>query len=227
MAKASSPGKVCRVVLADDDPLVRSAVKAILESQPDFSVVAEANDGQQAMQMAVLEKPNILVLDLNMPNKPGLEALRGIGSSLPAMRTLVLTINAEKRQIMEAIQLGARGVVLKQHAGEALVPALHAIIDGEYWVDRTVHHSIHDVLRTVAPVGPPPTSKRDLLTPREMQIVRVVVEGATNKDIAAAIKTSAQVVKNNLGRIFDKLGVFNRLELALYALDNGLAERTS
>lgn len=213
------------VLIADDDALVRSAVKSIISAQDDLEVTCEVEDGARAMQEATIRKPDLLLLDLNMPNKPGLEALRSIGSSIPGMKTVVLTVGVDRRQIVEAIQLGASGVVLKAEAASALIPAIHSVLAGKYWIEKRELPDIHEVLKSVAPVGPQPTTKRDLLSAKEFKIVQAVAEGCTNKDIAGQIGTTEQVVKNNLGRIFDKLGVFNRLELALYALDNNFVER--
>jgi two-component system nitrate/nitrite response regulator NarL len=227
---ATSRSRVLRILVADDDPLVRAAVSVLLASGP-FHLIGEATDGAETISLVQKLKPDILLLDLNMPRKAGLEALREIGDKLPAMRTVVLTVGIEKRQVLEALQLGARGIVLKSAARHLLTQCLRAIDEGKYWVNdqalADVSHVLDDLARAVERERPEPSPKLKLLSPKEAQIVRFIVEGRTNKDIAAELHTSEQVVKNHLGKIFDKLGVFNRLELALYALDNGMAERHS
>jgi two-component system nitrate/nitrite response regulator NarL len=225
---ATSRSRVLRILVADDDPLVRAAVGVLLASGP-FQLVGEATDGAETISLVQRLKPDLLLLDLNMPRKAGLEALREIGDKLPAMRTVVLTVGIEKRQVLEALQLGARGIVLKSAARHLLTRCLRAVEEGKYWVNdqalADVGHVLEDLALAVERERPEPSPKLKLLSPKEAQIVRFIVEGRTNKDIAGELNTSEQVVKNHLGKIFDKLGVFNRLELALYALDNRLAER--
>jgi len=219
------------LLLADDDPLVRTAVKAIFGCDPTFKVTGDATDGEQAMARALQLHPDLLVLDMNMPGKAGLETLRELHQAIPgkgalAMRTLLLTVSADRRQIMEAIQLGARGLVLKHNAPTLLLRAAHSVLAGRFWIDTREFADIHEVLRELSAGQPKtPTAKRDLLTPRELSIVKLLAQGCTNKDIANQTGTKEQVIKNNLVRIFDKLGVFNRLELALYALDNQIVDR--
>ncbi len=222
--------KTKRVLLTDDDPLVRAAVSILFAQQKGFEIVGEANNGEEAISLATTLRPDLMILDVNMPRKAGLEALRDLNQNLPriapAMRTIMLTVAIEKAIILQALQLGARGVVLKEAARTVLVDAAAAVLKGEYWIDR------HRVSNIAAVIEELQTENRNAaehdpsaLTPRELQIVRFIVEGRTNKDIANTVKTSEQVIKNHLGRIFDKLGVFNRLELALYALDHNLAQR--
>jgi len=214
-----------RVIIADDDPLVRAAIGVMLPA-PRFQVIAEAVNGDEAARKARDLKPDVLLLDLAMPGKAGMEALRDLGNSVPNMKTVVLTVAIAKRQIVEALQLGAKGIVLKEGARDVLANCIEAVVGGKYWVDR---NPVADVHKIIADIQSSPEmnrpSKRDLLNPKEMQIVTFIVEGRTNKDIANTLNTSEQVIKNHLGKIFDKLGVFNRLELALYALDNQMVER--
>jgi len=214
-----------RVLIADDDPLVRAAIGVMLPA-PRFTVIAEAVNGDEAARKARELKPDVLLLDLAMPGKAGMEALRDLGNSVPGMKTVVLTVAIAKRQIVEALQLGARGIVLKEGARDVLANCIESLLKGSYWVDRQPISDVHKVIKDLlaSPELNRP-SKRDLLNPKEMQIVTFIVEGRTNKDIAGTLNTSEQVIKNHLGKIFDKLGVFNRLELALYALDNQMVER--
>jgi two-component system nitrate/nitrite response regulator NarL len=218
------PAKTKRVLLADDDPLVRAAVNVLFSHHKGFEIVGEANNGEEAIVMASALKPDLLLLDLNMPKKAGLEALRDLAQAVPNMRTILLTVSIEKRQILEALQLGARGIVLKEAARKLLIEAANTVTAGKYWINQ---HSVSDVGHVIKELQPASSASDPdgMLTPKETQIVGFIVEGATNKDIAKNLDTSEQVVKNNLGRIFDKLGVFNRLELALYAIDHNMARR--
>jgi two-component system nitrate/nitrite response regulator NarL len=222
----SKPIEAKRVLLADDDPLVRTAVGLLFSRHKEFEVAGEAKNGQEAIAMATALKPDLLMLDVNMPIKAGLESLADLSAAVPNMRIIMLTVAIEKRQILEALQSGARGIVLKEAARTLLIDAANAVSSGQYWIDR---HPISNVARVIAELQPAvaaaAATSDGLLTPKETQIVRFIVEGATNKDIARNLRTSEQVVKNHMGRIFDKLGVFNRLELALYALDHHIAKR--
>jgi len=215
-----------RVVVADDDSLARAAINAILPSD-SYKILGEAADGAEALQMVKTLQPDILLLDMNMPNKAGLQTLRELSESSGGMRTIVLTVAIERRQILEALQLGARGIVLKSGAKTVLTKAIDEIMQGRFWINEQPVFDVHAVIKDLAANAPesPASQKMKLLSPKEVQIVRFIVEGRTNKDIANELQTSEQVVKNHLGKIFDKLGVFNRLELALYALDNHLVER--
>ncbi len=216
---------IFRVVIADDDPLVRAAVAAMISSEGTYTVVAEAGDGEEALQQVRENKPDILLLDLSMPRKAGLEALRDLGESIGGMKTIVLTVAADRRQIIEALQLGATGILMKAQATEHLLEAMETVLAGRYWIQQHAVQDGQQIIRELLAAEPVIPSKKDLLSSRELQIVRFIVEGCTNKDIANTLQTSEQVVKNHLGKVFDKLGVFNRLELALYALDNQLVER--
>lgn len=176
--------------------------------------------------MASALKPDLLMLDVNMPIKAGLESLADLSAAVPNMRVIMLTVAIEKRQVLEALQSGARGIVLKEAARTILIDAANAVSIGQYWIDRQPVSNVARVISDLQPaVAAAAATTNGLLTPKETQIVNFIVEGATNKDIAKNLHTSEQVIKNHLGRIFDKLGVFNRLELALYALDHHIAQR--
>ncbi|MCU1286202.1 MAG: two component transcriptional regulator, LuxR family [Acidobacteriales bacterium] len=223
--KAARAKAVSRVLIADDDPLVRAAVGVLVSHEADLEIAGEATNGEEAIAMAQQLRPELLLLDLNMPKKAGLEALRDMGDAIPGMKTILLTVAIEKRQIVEALQLGARGIVLKEAARTVLIDAIRAVMQGMYWINQQPVSDVRRVLHDLAPAVAVHSDKATLLSPKEKQIVTYIVEGCTNKDIAKSLETSEQVVKNHMGKIFDKLGVFNRLELALYALDNNMVQR--
>jgi len=171
-------------------------------------------------------KPDILLLDLAMPKHPGLEALRelsvGAAGSNP-VRVILLTAAAEKGQIVEALQLGARGVVLKDSATQLLLKAIHTVMAGEYWVGRESVSNLVQYLRTLMQSSSDEARQRKFgLTPRELEIVSAVVAGYSNKEIAEYFKISEDTVKHHLSNVFDKLGVSTRLELALFAVNQAL-----
>ena len=219
MHKSSQP---VRILLADDHPIFRDGLRRLLETEPGFRVVGEASDGAEAVVMAKKLKPDLLLLDLAMPKHPGLEAVRELGNSDTPVRILLLTAAVEKEQIVEALQLGARGVVLKESATQLLLNSIRAVMAGQYWVGRETISNLVEYLRGLLAPPPAPKQKKFGLTPRELEIVSAVVAGYTNKDVAAHYKISEDTVKHHLSNIFDKLGVSTRLELALFAVHQDL-----
>jgi len=211
-----------RILLADDHPIFRDGLRRLLETEPGFRVVGEASDGAEAVAMAKKLKPDLLLLDLAMPQHPGLEAVRELGNSDTPVRILLLTAAVEKEQIVEALQLGARGVVLKESATQLLLNSIRAVMAGQYWVGRETISNLVEYLRGLLAPPPAPKQKKFGLTPRELEIVSAVVAGYTNKDVAAHYKISEDTVKHHLSNIFDKLGVSTRLELALFAVHQDL-----
>ncbi len=212
-----------RILIADDHPIFRDGLRRLLEAEPGFRVVGEAEDGAKAIELARKLKPDILLLDLAMPHLPGLETLRGLASAFIPVRTILLTAAIEKEQIAEALQLGARGVVLKDSATQLLFESIRAVMAGQYWVGR---ERVSDLLATLRSLMPPPREQQRQktfgLTPRELDIVSAIVAGYTNKDVAQKFSISEDTVKHHLTNIFDKLGVSTRLELALYAVNHHL-----
>jgi DNA-binding NarL/FixJ family response regulator len=218
-----------RIVLADDHPIFRDGLRRLLEAEPDLKVIGEACDGAEAVKMVRQLKPDILLLDLAMPRMPGLEALREMsaGPASNSVRVILLTAAAEKKQIVEALQLGARGVVLKDSATQLLLKSIHTVMSGEYWVGRESVSNLVQYLRNlVQSSGEEAKQKKFGLTPRELEIVSAVVAGYSNKEIAEYFKISEDTVKHHLSNIFDKLGVSTRLELALFAVNQALPIKT-
>jgi len=214
-----------RILIADDHPIFRDGLRRLLETEPDLKVIGEACDGAEAVRLAKQLKPDILLLDLAMPRHPGLEALREMSSATNqhAVRVILLTAAAEKAQIVEALQLGARGVVLKDSATQLLLKAIHTVMAGEYWVGRESVSNLVQYLQTlVKSSGEEARQKKFGLTPRELEIVSAVVAGYSNKETAEYFKISEDTVKHHLSNIFDKLGVSTRLELALFAVNQSL-----
>src|ERR1700733_4440692 len=219
-----------RIVIADDHPIFRDGLRRLLESEGDMKVVGEACDGIEAVKLATEIKPDILLLDLAMPHQTGLEALRDLSTrqgAAGAVRIILLTAAAEKKQVVEALQLGARGVVLKDSATQLLLKSIHAVMAGEYWVGRDSVSNLVQYLRNLMQSTNEETKQKKFgLTPRELEIVSAVVAGYANREIAEYFKISEDTVKHHLSNIFDKLGVSTRLELALFAVNQGLPLKT-
>jgi DNA-binding NarL/FixJ family response regulator len=213
----SGEEQVIRILIAGHQVMFRQGLRRLLESESGFVVVGEAGSGQEALERSIELVPDILLLDLEAPNS-GFETLRQITSQATTVRALLLVGDQGQDQAVRALQLGARGAIRKVLSAEVLAKAIRCVHAGEYWIDR-------DSLATWARSSGQGQSKAKQLglTARERQIVSEITAGATNRDIAAKFSISEQTVKRHLSNIYDKLGVFNRLELALYALANNLA----
>jgi two-component system, NarL family, nitrate/nitrite response regulator NarL len=213
-----------RIVIADDHPIFRDGLRRLLEAEPGLKVIGEASDGSDAVKLARQLKPDVMLLDLAMPRQPGLEALRDLSiGGANGVKVILLTAAAEKHQIVEALQLGARGVVLKDSATQLLLKSIHTVMAGEYWVGREAVSNLVQYLRMQMQASNEESRQKKFgLTPRELEIVSAVVAGYSNKEIAEYFKISEDTVKHHLSNIFDKLGVSTRLELALFAVNQGL-----
>jgi DNA-binding NarL/FixJ family response regulator len=212
-----------RVVVADDHPVVRFGVKNMLENEPGFEVVGEAEDGDVAITETLEREPDILLLDVMMPRLPGLEALRAIMEKSPRVKIILLTSTITTQQIIEALQIGARGIVLKDAAASDLSKSMRAVLSGDYWIggERVVNlvAALNELMKQAAAA---PEKKTYGLTPRELEVVTCIVEGCSNKDVARQFAISEETVKRHLSNIFDKTGVSTRLELALFAIAHKL-----
>ncbi len=211
-----------KVLIADDHPVVRIGLRNMLQADHQMQIVAEAKDGVEALHMVRTYRPDILLLDLAMPKMPGMDALRELTTETTSTRTIVLTGLVDKRQILEALQLGARGVVLKDAVVEHLSACIRAVMQGQYWLEGRPVQNLVQVLRDLAAQTAPPSRKTFGLTGRELEVVTLITEGSTNKHIATTFGISEETVKRHLTNIFNKLGVGNRLELALFALNHHL-----
>jgi two-component system nitrate/nitrite response regulator NarL len=214
-----------RILIADDHPIFRSGLRRLLESAPSFSVVGEAADGKQAVALAQELKPDILLLDVAMPGTTGLDALRELSASGMAVRTLLLTASIDRRQTLEALQLGASGVVLKGAETDLLFKSIQSVMAGQYWIGRDCVADIAQTLRELKPLPSAGARQKNYgLTPRELEVVAAIVSGCSNREVAQQFSISELTVKHHLRRIFDKVGVYSRLELALFALHHHLVE---
>lgn len=216
------PTNAIKVLIADDHPVVRVGLRNMLQADGHVKVVAEAQDGVEAIHMVRALRPDILLLDLAMPKMPGMETLRELTGETTHTRTIVLTGLIDKRQILEALQLGARGVILKDAVMEHLSACIRSVMQGQYWLEGRPVQNLVQVLRDLAAQTAPPPRKTFGLTARELEVVALITEGSTNKHIAQTFGISEETVKRHLTNIFNKLGVGNRLELALFALNHNL-----
>ena len=213
-----------RILIADDHTIYRAGLRALLSSKPEFKVVGEAADGDEALKLVEKLKPNILLLDLLMPKKGGMDVLEALAEGKNGIRVIVLSAEAEGKDVSRAFELGARGLVLKDSAATTLFESVQAVMAGQYWIGRKSVASLVQTLKSYGESAKNEKPKNYGLTPREMDIIRAVVSGYPNKEIASRFSISEQTVKHHITNIFDKLGVYNRLELTLFAFHHGIVK---
>jgi DNA-binding NarL/FixJ family response regulator len=216
-----------RIVTADDHPIFREGLIKLLETRSDLRVVGTASDGDEALKLVAELDPDLLLLDLAMPRVTGLAALQKLQGTATRARIILLTATIDTPEIIKALEVGAQGVVLKESTSDLLFTSIRAVMAGEYWVGRTRVGDLVSALRELSAVHPQPTRQKFGLTPRELEIIDVILCGHGNGYIAAKLSISEKTVKHHLTNIFDKLGVFNRLELALFALHHSLTPTAS
>ena len=213
-----------RVVIADDHPIVRDGLRKLLSIEADIDVVGEAADGQELLDHMGDWRPDVILLDLRMPTTDGLTALQTLNSTNNPAKVIILTASEDKNEFVQAMKLGCAGIVLKQTSADLIVKSIRKVHAGEIWLDA---HTTAAVMRQFASAEAAAASgikgrERAPLSAREREIVALVAQGYKNKEMAEKMFISEQTVKNHLHNIFDKLGVSDRLELALYAIHKGL-----
>jgi DNA-binding NarL/FixJ family response regulator len=206
-----------RVLIADDHGIVRSGIRLLLERQADIEVIGEAADGAEAREMAIRERPDLAILDVKMPKLTGLQTTREIKSQAPEVSVLILSMHDDERYLFEALKAGASGYVLKAQADTDLLAAIRAVERGEPFLTPEAQRTL---IRDVLERG----SSGEELTPREEEIVKLVAEAHTTREIAAILHLSEKTVENHRANAMRKLGMRDRVELVRYAIRRGLIE---
>lgn len=209
-----------RIALADDHAIVLDGLEQILRLETDFEIVARASDGRQALEIVRVHKPDILVLDLRMPEIDGLGVMRGLRDEKLLTKVVLLTAELGDREVMEAMRLGVGGVILKGMASKLLVQCIRKVFSGGQWLEKeSVGRAIQRMLTSEDSM----TRHARLLSSREIDVVRMIGKGLRNKQIAEQLFISESTVKIHLHNIYGKLNIASRVELSLYARDKGLA----
>ena len=206
------------LLLADDHGIVRAGLRMLLERQPGMQVVAEADDGVEAVELALRERPRVAILDVSMPRMTGTQAAREIRSHLPGTQVILLSMHEDERYLFDALRAGASGYVLKRAADTDLIEAVHAAVRGEPFLPPVTQRAL---IKEWLDGGEQP---RDALTPRELDVVKLIAEAHTNREIAEVLKLSEKTVESHRGNVLAKLGMRDRVELVRYAIRRGLIE---
>lgn len=207
-----------RVLLADDHALVRDGLRAVLSREPDLQVVGEATDGREALRVAETAKPDVAVLDLSMPLLNGLDAARQLAARDQAPRTILITMHGGDHYVLEALRAGVRGYVLKKQAAADLVRAIHEVAAGRVYLSPGVGAAVAQAIRTGSVLPD------ERLTPREREVLQLVAEGKTTKEIAAILHVSVKTADTHRTRLMQKLDIHDIAGLTRYAIRLGLVQ---
>ncbi len=217
-----------RILIADNHSLFREGLRSLLAELPEFNIVGEAVDGRQAVELVRSVKPNILLLGLEILNPQGMSVLRLLRPSRLKPHIILVADKIEEKQAAEAFKLGARGIIFKNAAVPLLLQCINAVAAGHYWVFDEAVSDISKFRKGTDYFNKNRAGAGSIkygLTKREMEILAAVVSGKTNREIAAGLSISEQTVKHHVTNIFDKVGAYNRLELALFAIHHGLINK--
>jgi len=210
-----------RVVVVDDHTLFRRGIISLLSHERDFAVVGEAADGFEGIRTAVAQKPDVVLLDLNMPGISGLDALAAILKDAPGAHVVMLTVSEDAEDLVAALKRGAQGYLLKNIDSEFLVQSIRRAADGDSVISPEMAGKLMRQVRTGAPAAQP----ADVLSPREREILQQLAKGGSNKEIARDLDLAESTVKIHVQHILRKLGLASRVQAAIWAIENGIATR--
>jgi DNA-binding NarL/FixJ family response regulator len=212
---------VTRILVADDHPIVRSGLRKVLDAKPDMEVVAEAEDGAEAVRLALAEDVHVAILDVSMPRMTGIQAAEELHKRKPELKLLMLSMYDSEQFLFESLRAGASGYVLKSDADQDIVEAVRQTMRGQSFLYPS---AISTLVRDYVDRGRPDTEQLDILTPRELQVLKLIAEAHTSKEIAQELVISVKTVERHRQNILDKLGMSDRVELTRYAIRRGLIQ---
>ena len=212
-----------RILLADDHTIIRSGLRLLLEQQPDFKVVAEAADGREAVELVSTHHPEVVVLDIGMPQLNGIEATQQIVSLEPRTHVVILSMHSDEGYVLRALKAGAQAYILKNSAEADLIRAVRAVSEGKSFFSPVISKMLlEDYVRQIR--DKQVEDSYDLLTPREREVLQLLAEGRTNKEVANILKLSIYTVETHRGNILEKLNLHGVPELILYAVRKGIIQ---
>jgi two-component system, NarL family, response regulator NreC len=213
--------KKVRILLADDHTVMRAGLRALLERQPNLEVVGEGENGRQTVELAVSLRPDVVVMDVGMPVLNGIEATKTIVTQRPATAVVILSVHADESYVMRALKAGARGYLLKDSAATDLISAIQAVSQGKSFFSSKIRLILaEDYARAIKKKGV--ADSYELLTPREREILQLLAEGKTNKEVASSLDISVYTAETHRGNILQKLNLHSLAELVLYAVRKGI-----
>jgi two-component system, NarL family, response regulator NreC len=212
---------VIKVLIADDHAIVRTGLRALINSDSDMKLVGEATGGYEAIDLIGRTQPDVLILDLSMPDLDGIEVTKRVKPQYPELRILILTIHEDEALLRAALKAGAGGYILKHAAEAELISAIHTILRGDLYVDPSLIRRLLTDEITITAARPKST---ETLTPREMDVLKLIVQGYTNRQIGEELSISIRTVESHRANLSEKLGLHSRVELVRYARENGLIE---
>jgi two-component system response regulator NreC len=211
-----------KILIADDHKILRQGIRSLLAPQPDFEVVGETADGPETLKETFKLKPDVVLMDIGMPNLNGFEATRQIKKNLPEVKVLILTMYQDDEYVLQALHSGASGYVLKDVAVEELVTAIRAVNNDQYYLSPSISHTVIDAYLRKTEKGE--KEPLELLTAREREIVQLIAEGYTNKEIAAKLFISVKTVDAHRSHIMEKLDIHEVARLVKYAIRKGITD---
>ena len=212
---------VTRILIADDHPIVRSGLKKVLDAKPDMEVVAEGEDGAEAVEKALKEDVDLAILDVSMPRMTGIQAAAELHKRKPELKTLMLSMHDSEQFLFEALKAGASGYVLKSGADTDIVDAVRAAMRGDSYLYPS---AVTTLVRDYVERGGRGEEQFDVLTPRELEVLKLIAEANTSKEIAEKLFITLKTVDRHRQNILDKLGMRDRVELTRYAIRRGLIQ---
>lgn len=213
--------KQIKVLIADDHSLMRQGLKQILELEDNIEIIAQASNGEEAIQETQIHKPDVILLDINMPKLNGIEALRRLKSMGVQAKVIILTIHDDKEYLYETLNIGANGYVLKDADSDSLVKAINDVMDGKSYIQPSIANLLVSEIRSKENKSED-EMKIEALTKREYEVLTLIAEGLNNKEIAARLFISEKTVKNHVSNIFRKIDVSDRIQAAIFSFKNNI-----